>query len=489
MTMSLSRAPFYCAFVGAGSAGIGPLVQAACQGRLRSLLSGGIALIDTGRDAWGAGKIGGYMIPANSLAEDFISFVPRAGDLGPHSNGGDLGVFAELREHDAYRALADIAERGEKCSLAQAGAFSHEIGSLLAARVAATPGCMLLPSTSVKQLRIEHASLSSLVVDIGDSAASDGVAASLEAQKVVLATGGYQVTPDYGDAHNAKMLTADLAQQAAGLDDIAARVEANVAAGGRPSVAIIGGSHSAFSTAQLLVGHLGPRVPGFHVDICHKRAVRAFYETTDEADAAGYTAWGPGDVCELTGRVNRFSGIRPPARDFFEAIAGGDEPRAALVPIELAPGASRLRRRAAGAFAAALDDAAAIVGATGYTTNLPAVSAAIGTGAARRYYPLDWCYATDGQVLVSTTSGQVAVEHPAQPHNPTPVNTLFVQNTFSTSSGAAFAQLQGPPVRPGSSFLRRALQNSMTGSWRASLGSAWGTASWTAAPAACGRTG
>ena len=92
------------AIVGCGPAGIGPLVVAAKHGRLATLLRAGLLVIEGTDGRWGSGNIGQYLITANSQAEDFIEFVPEEDEPGPWRNGGDLGVFDEIRATAEFRA-------------------------------------------------------------------------------------------------------------------------------------------------------------------------------------------------------------------------------------------------------------------------------------------------------------------------------------------------------------------------------------------------
>ena len=68
MPSSHGLGEFGVAIVGAGPAGIGPLLQAARQGRFNELLAMGVLVVDASDGAWGAGNIGSYLIPANSEA-------------------------------------------------------------------------------------------------------------------------------------------------------------------------------------------------------------------------------------------------------------------------------------------------------------------------------------------------------------------------------------------------------------------------------------
>ena len=173
-------------------------------------------------------------------------------------------------------------------------------------------------------------------------------------------------------------------------------------------------------------------MPNLSVQVVHRGKVRAFFSSATEAESHRFE-FDPRDICEVTGYVNRFSGIRSPAKEFWQRIANGDDPQASTLRVSPEDIAN-----CAGAFEAALARAHVVVTAFGYKTNLPDIVASVENnwgGRGKRYYPLDWCIAKDGQVSVSNTSGQVAVWHPLQRSFSGALNPTYLASVYGIGLG------------------------------------------------------
>eukprot|EP01045_Picozoa_sp_COSAG04_P002020 COSAG04_NODE_70_length_29153_cov_152.225683_13_plen_198_part_00 len=94
-------------------------------------------------------------------------------------NGAHIGVL-----HDIAHGKVVINDEPGKCTLEQLGDFTGAVGEILVRRVAAAPGCKLLPQSKVRQLRIMSANESSLVIDIAGCST-----VTAQVGSVVLATG------------------------------------------------------------------------------------------------------------------------------------------------------------------------------------------------------------------------------------------------------------------------------------------------------------
>jgi hypothetical protein len=103
---------------------------------------------------------------------------------------------------------------------------------------------------------------------------------------------------------------------------------------GRPArFAVLGGSHSAYATANKLLTRLGPE--SCQIQVLCRRLPKIFYPTLEAAHAEGYTQATERDVCPVTKRVFRLAGLRLQGRDLVRRILGlGDakpEPNVAIV--------------------------------------------------------------------------------------------------------------------------------------------------------------
>jgi hypothetical protein len=90
-----------------------------------------------------------------------------------------------------------------------------------------------------------------------------------------------------------------------------------------PRIVVIGGSHSAITTAWLLLNRFNAQEFDTHpIEILHRRPPRLFYPTADAALAEGYRDFEAGDVCPVTRRLYRLGGLRLSARELVAQIMG-----------------------------------------------------------------------------------------------------------------------------------------------------------------------
>ena len=178
----------------------------------------------------------------------------------------------------------------------QYGEFSEEVAQLVLQRVAASGTSRWFPNTTVDSLQL-HDSSAGCPISISAQTA-DGAQVSVSAKSVLLATGGRPKMPSLSAHLNAKLRSSDYIQREVGMAEVKSLMEAK---GGQVSIAVIGGSHSAFSGSQLMLNMLGT---GVKVEILHRDTIRVYYDSVSDAEAAGYEV-NPASVCAVSGQVNR----------------------------------------------------------------------------------------------------------------------------------------------------------------------------------------
>ena len=347
------------AILGGGPAGTGPLVWAAQNGKLRSWMDTGIALIEqTG--AMG-GTLGNYVVNADLSSTSFIECL----DL-PSSRE----LFASVRETDAARWLQQY--RFEYPSLRLVSEFLCSVGSTLEHLITAHPACSFLPHTMAQSLHLNADGTVTVRCAGGQS---------LTARSIVMALGGRQdlsltlhteLFPGVrlSDVDHARILPSGRLLTPAGLAEAG-----HILAHAKSSrTVIIGGAHSAFSAAWALLRAL-PNAPfsDGDVTILHRRPPRVTYSSPEAALADGYP-FTADDICPSTKRVHRLGGIRNDGREVWRRLTGRPgtvaERRAALMTVtdpSLSP--DRLLRM--------LEAAALVVPALGYRFNtIPVFNAA-----------------------------------------------------------------------------------------------------------------
>lgn len=287
------------AILGGGPSAFGLLTYAYRFGRLDDLTRPGLLLLERG-DTLGSGALGRYRITANSWAESFLHH-------GLNSDDEELKRLVETPEGQAL-----LAYRGRPFPLPLGAAFLRRLARMIADRIAARPGCGLFTGARVERLRRRRGGWR---VE-GRFEQGQERLFSFDARKVVLATGAVQ-SEDSGQAggwptpalshHGAPSITSQRVIEAdeGELDTLFPP--------GRPArIVVLGGSHSALSAAKKLHEHGSSR---FAITIVHRSPLRFYYASEAEAREDGADP-GPDQVCGLSGRVNRFSGLRYDALAF-----------------------------------------------------------------------------------------------------------------------------------------------------------------------------
>lgn len=287
-------------FCGGGPAALGPVVAAARHGRLGDLLDLGIAVVEPG--PLGPGSLAHYRISANSLGGPFMECL---GADTPLAVLRDAPETARLREH-----------AGDHPPLSVVAPFLTRVGAVLRDLLTAHPRCAVVPA------RVTGVQLRADGVEIGTDAGR-----TLSGRRTVIATGGRPL----GGFTSAEIVP--------GLDLMACQERVlhsesfidtrHTAPPARGKVVIVGGSHSAWSVADLLVGEAD------EITVVHRTATRLFYDSAEAARADGYAFDAERDVCPANGRVNRYGGLR--GRAHALARAAMRLPGTRPVPVRLLP--------------------------------------------------------------------------------------------------------------------------------------------------------
>ncbi len=334
--------------VGGGPAGLAPLVAASRDGGLDRLLSEGLVVAERDQTV-GAGRIGRYLINSDSSADTFLSCV--AGHPDP--------VLARLVDHPAARAIA--AHGRDAVPLPLVGRFLAALGEALAGIIRNAPqGRVMTGRQALWTRRTASGGWSTRLRCV-----STGEEVDILSRVVLLATGADQpVTRLEQEAVAGRRLLPGCADRLMQSDRVLtaegqAEVGERLAALRHPRLVVIGGSTSAVSCVRVLLGALGDRPGQGAVTLMHRHALPVFYRSVQAARDDGYDAFGPDDVCPVSGFVFRFGGLRFDSRTLVRRALGiGDavpDPRLRLHRLHDAPDAG-----------AVLDRADLIVSAVGY---------------------------------------------------------------------------------------------------------------------------
>ena len=306
--------------VGAGPAGLAPLIWAARTGVLESLAARGLVVVERAPTI-GAGSLGDYAVGSDTLAETFLECL---GD-------GVEGRLQALAQHESAKLIASF--RGGAAPLSVVGRFLRVLGSTMREVLTSHGVRILTRHSAIASRRLSDGGWCTNLID------SDGRHQEIVSTNLVLATGAAQgmETIEREEIGNVPMLPF-LSDKMMLSGDVlshggAARVAAKLAHRPAPKVAVIGGSHSAVTCANMLL-NTGGAFAEQSVSLLHRRSLPLFYPSVEAARADGYADFTEDDVCPLTGRVFRLAGFHFEARALVRrTLAVGDaapEPRLRL---------------------------------------------------------------------------------------------------------------------------------------------------------------
>ena len=349
------NADFGIVFCGGGPAALGPFICAARTGRLDELLDQGVLVIERG-SALGGGSLRHYAISSNSLAVAFLEGLDEVPIGSPLDDVRDDPATLELRKLSGVHA-----------PLKMAGAFLDSLGAAVTKVLERHPKCAVLRETTVSEVGAadDRVSVSTL----------NGAKQIVRAGKAVIAMGGR--APD--GLENLELVPglplrnyADRLRHASAVFDDRIGLPAHLVEAVRSSgkVAVVGGSHSAWSVAWTMLNDSrfrGRTGAAPTVTLLHRSPIRLFYLTADEAEEERYPFDPERDVCPVSGRVNRVGGLKGDARELARRALGFADDGVSIRLLQVGRDGDRA------ATAAALNEAGLIVAATGYRPQLPEI--------------------------------------------------------------------------------------------------------------------
>lgn len=352
-----------CVIAGAGPAGMGLLLNALKSGTLPDLVREGLIIVDSSSTP-GSGSLGDYRITANSVGDVFLDCLrdPALRD-----------VFAPLEHLPIYWRIRRQAHGAPQ--LSDIGELLAEASKLVLDFIVQRYGVTLWHSTTVTE-----------VVKDGDEfvvwVENEGRTRRIRSRTLVLNFGGRQ-DPEClreGLAAEGLLLPASATIMSSDhllrLNAVQLREAFAPALAGSGRITVVGGSHSAFSILENLADAL--EFAGLkELTLVHRSAIRLFYESSELALAAGYVFHPVRDVCPVSGRVNRSSGLRYRALDIGREVLV----RGRVGKTGVQARAFQIQGGAAGDFEQAVQallESCVVVQCTGYQPRLPVFSHADG---------------------------------------------------------------------------------------------------------------
>lgn len=351
---------------GCGPAGCGFLVHAIKSKTIERLVDNGLVIIDRSAKP-GSGKVGDYQLTGNSLSRAFLDCIddPALGWLFDDLSETEPSIN-QLRELEFDAPPLDIV-----------GDFLTAMAKRTIDYLVSEYGVPVLLETEINQ--IQRFRTDDYLLNLRNQ--RTGQAFSISARNVICALGGRQSMSVVKETEIAAGITLGRAtdnlitsDQFLMMSDEAIRDAIPINSDSSADVVIVGGSHSAISTADRLCQALAP-VGMKRLTMLHGSPLRLYYASPEEARADNYPFDDPDDICAMSGRVNRFGGLRYRSLDVAKSILKTGRMPELDVEIHW----MQLKSTEPGIIAQALREAPAVITAMGYQANLPPVIDAQGS--------------------------------------------------------------------------------------------------------------
>jgi hypothetical protein len=294
--------------LGGGPAGTGALVWAARHGRLGTWLNGGVALVEQAEEL--GGSLGRYALNADSRGTSFLECLDDPDCAPPLADVRADPVAGELeRFRDAHPTL-ELVDR-----------FERRVGAAILAEFDRHPNSRAFTGTRAQAIRLQDDGSVAVFTATGD-----GGRAVVRAASAVVALGG-RPNASWSEIEIAsgvhlgrwrdKIVSSHRLLSRGGAQEVARRL---ARAQGSPRVVILGGAHSAFSAAWMLL----ERIPGLSfgprgVQILHHSEPRPTYASRAAAHVDFYE-FSESNVCPATGRVHRLGGLQGDGREVWRRM-------------------------------------------------------------------------------------------------------------------------------------------------------------------------
>lgn len=275
--------------IGAGPAGIAPLFHMDAVNRLDDYIDKGICIIERSNEI-GVGKFKDYNISANTLCKTFLEIF--------YNKNSD--VFKEIQKKESYIKLLNT-DGESPMNLCEIGLLYKDYGEIIRKKFRNSSNSNVFCNSEALEIKefednycVQYKNLDS------------GEIYEVFGKNIIINLGGEHKREiehrNIVTVHD--LLTKDMD------DKISDMLKVN------GKVVLIGNSHSAMSIISTIKKN--PNFTNKHdVSILGRNPIKLYYETEELAKKEGYNYDKKKDVCHITNRVNRYSGMRE--ESFFTA--------------------------------------------------------------------------------------------------------------------------------------------------------------------------
>ncbi len=305
---------------GAGPAGLGAIIQSAKMGLLSNLLEDGVAVIENSNKI-GGGSLTKYDINSNTLAKVLLEAFDTV---------DSRCLFLEYMDKNNINNISNIKDHYIPCR--EMGLFLNELGEAVSSIFNKYKNSHIIRNSKLESINLKSDGSQEIIYS------SSGKSKSIKSLNTILTLGAEQPL----DSLKKKFITGNIqlekyeskvipSSYILKKDNTARQLILKKLNVKHPRIVILGGSHSAWSVAWFVINrfkswlnktiNLNPA----SIIIAHRSNIKLFYNSADEALSDNYVFNQNTDICSLSGRVNRFGGLRGDAFDLAkECIISGE---------------------------------------------------------------------------------------------------------------------------------------------------------------------
>lgn len=296
---------FETLIIGGGPAGTGLLLKTLKDGYTNSIFDKRLALIEKSPYLI-KGSITQYNINSDTFSDVFLECLE-----------GSTGTFINTREmKQEIEAIKEF--KGNAIPLANLDNYYTKFGILLKEHLESTGKCEFFMNSAVTKVKL--AGNGRFLVFM------DGKKRPVTSKRLIIATGGKPNQSPRTNLFNTTFLLEKISDKSIHSDlllksgipgTLKDRLKAN------PKVVILGGSHSAFSAAHLLLNSKGDYDFGLgDVKIWCRSLPKIYFPTREDAIEKGYSDFTDDDFCPVTKKLYRLAGLRMDGRSLYMNMLG-----------------------------------------------------------------------------------------------------------------------------------------------------------------------
>ena len=308
-----SRESFHLVIVGGGPAGLGPLYYAASVGELEVLLRKGVVILEKEeRPPKSSQSLSLLSLIGNSKSlpnEDHLGAGPSF-ELPISSNSFGSAFVDILNSENVARLFPETLRSplvqelnvSKEVELKKVGAFLRLMAQELQQIFRGFPASQVVLGASVLDLHVSDLTQTVVYEQAGSKE-------RLQGERVILTMGA---TEDLQHCQQAPLGKSRLTLSHCGFKHLFSGYDALQFSATHDDLVIVGSSHTAWAILHLLRARRSPT----NVTLVQRTAPKYFFYSAAEAQSANASFDSFRDVCPITGRINRFSGLRGDIRDY-----------------------------------------------------------------------------------------------------------------------------------------------------------------------------